>query len=131
MRILKLFVLFKGSRETWYSETGDQELSASHEVYDGVQAFLMFIGYPRSGHTLVRSLLDAHPNMIVANELDVISKWQEWDAADKNKYFLFDQLYLNSVKMATVQHRYSYSVPGQWQGKYKNNILVIISLLLF
>lgn len=90
----------------------------------------MFIGYPRSGHTLVRSLLDAHPNVIIANELDVISKWQLWSTADKNKYFLFNQLYLNSVKMATVQHRYSYSVQGQWQGKYNNNILVIISLFL-
>ncbi len=26
----------------------------------------MFIGYPRSGHSLVGSLLDAHPNIIVA-----------------------------------------------------------------
>ena len=90
----------------------------------------MFIGYPRSGHTLVRSLLDAHPNAIVANELDVISKWQQWNTADKNKYFLFNQLYLNSIKTATVQHRYSYSVSGQWQGKYNRSILVIISFLL-
>jgi len=111
----------KGSRGT---RTNDQEKS-DHDVFDGVQTFLMFIGYPRSGHTLIRSLIDAHPNAIVANELDVISKWQQWSTADKNKYFLFNQLYLNSIKTATIQHRYSYFVSGQWQGKYNNNLLVI------
>ena len=98
----------------------------------------MFIGYPRSGHTLVSSLLDAHPNMIVANEFDVFSKWQQWDPANKNKYFLFNQLYLNSreeaetgYRSATVHHRYNYSVPGQWQGKFNNRILVSFYTILF
>jgi hypothetical protein len=27
-----------------------------------VESFCMFIGYPRSGHTLIGSILDAHPN---------------------------------------------------------------------
>ena len=91
----------------------------------------MFFGYSRSGHTLISSLIDAHPNAIVANEFDVISKWQKWDTADKNKYFLFDQLYLNSkeeaetgCRSATVPHWYNYSVPSQWQGKFKERILV-------
>ena len=32
----------------------------------------MFIGYPRSGHSLIGSLLDVHPNAIVAHELDAL-----------------------------------------------------------
>lgn len=101
----------------------------------------MFIGYPRSGHTLVSSLLDAHPNAIVANEFDVIGKWQQWDTTNKNKYFLFDQLYQNSkqeaeigYRSASVPHRYNYSVPSQWQGTFNRRILVGFvngSLLLF
>ena len=35
----------------------DEQGQSIHEVYDGVQTLLMFIGYPRSGHTLVSSLL--------------------------------------------------------------------------
>ena len=38
------------------------------------KTFLMFIGYPRSGHTLISSLLDAHPNAIVTNEFNVIDE---------------------------------------------------------
>ena len=106
-----------------------------HEVYDGVQTFLMFIGYPRSGHTLVSSLLDAHPHVIIANEFDIIGKWQEWDATHRNKYYLFDELYMNSKKQAdvgyrsaTVKHRYSYHVSRQWQGTYDSSILVSVIL---
>lgn len=120
--------------------TDDQE-TLDRKVYDGVQTFLMFIGYPRSGHTLVSSLLDAHPNAIVANEFDVIGKWQQWDTTNKNKYFLFDQLYQNSkqeaeigYRSASVPHRYNYSVPSQWQGTFNRRILVGFvngSLLLF
>ena len=32
----------------------------------------MFVGYPRSGHSLIGSLLDAHPNMLVAHELSAL-----------------------------------------------------------
>ena len=123
-------LLFKGSLGTRSSESNKQGQSI-HEVYDGVQTLLIFIGYPRSGHTLVSSLLDAHPHVIIANEFDIIGKWQEWDASNRNKYYLFDQLYLNSEKeadvgyrSATVKHRYSYHVPRQWQGTYNGSILV-------
>ena len=34
----------------------------------GLRAFLLFVGYSRSGHTLIGALLDGHPNAIVSNE---------------------------------------------------------------
>ncbi|UUY05677.1 sulfotransferase [Svornostia abyssi] len=36
------------------------------------QAFTAFIGWPRSGHTLVGALLDAHPDAVIAQELDAL-----------------------------------------------------------
>ena len=35
-----------------------------------VERFCFFIGYARSGHTLVASLLDAHRDVVISNELD-------------------------------------------------------------
>jgi hypothetical protein len=35
-----------------------------------VERFCFFAGYARSGHTLVASLLDAHPEVVISNELD-------------------------------------------------------------
>ena len=122
--------MFKGSSAIRHSGSHDQGKSM-HEVYDGVQTLVEFIGFPRSGHTLVSSLLDAHPHVIIANEFDIIGKWQEWQAARRNKYYLFDQLYFNSkeeadvgYRSATGRHKYSYHVPGQWQGTYNGSIMV-------
>ncbi len=33
---------------------------------------VLFAGYPRSGHSLVGALIDAHPNAVAAHELDVL-----------------------------------------------------------
>ena len=34
--------------------------------------FLMFAGYPRSGHTLVASILNAHSNVMISNQLFIL-----------------------------------------------------------
>ena len=39
-------------------------------------AFLLFVGYSRSGHTLVGSLLDGHPNAIIGNEYGALARWE-------------------------------------------------------
>ncbi|XP_031566439.1 uncharacterized protein LOC116301507 [Actinia tenebrosa] len=107
---------------------------ASNKVYDQVKSFVVFIGYPRSGHTLVSSLIDAHPHAIIANEFDIIGRWEKWKPYQRNKYFLFDQLYKNSKMEAEKGYRskktkddspFDYNVPGQWQGKFKDTLKVI------
>jgi len=35
--------------------------------------FLSFMGYPRSGHTLVAAILNANPNVICSNQLNIFS----------------------------------------------------------
>jgi hypothetical protein len=37
-------------------------------------SFLLFFGQPRSGHSIVGSILDAHPQMAVANEYNVLKR---------------------------------------------------------
>jgi hypothetical protein len=38
-----------------------------------VKYFLMFMGYPRSGHTLVASMLNAHPNVVCSNQQFILN----------------------------------------------------------
>ena len=45
---------------------------ASKPLLDDVKTLCLFIGYQRSGHSLVGSLLDAHPRMAIAHELDAL-----------------------------------------------------------
>ena len=108
-------------------------------LYDGVETFVLFIGYPRSSHSLVGALLDAHPEIIIPHEYDVLQKWDQFRSAkarenNLQKYFLFYELHKLSVKQATfgirakspvfMEGSYNYNVPGLWQGGYHNKIKV-------
>ena len=103
----------------------------SREVYDKIRTFVLFIGYPRSGHSLVGSLIDAHPHAVVSHEVDIISEWKNLDPPRRNRYTLFDLLYHDSnleaksgIRSNSTRHAYTYNVPNQWQGKYDKHIMV-------
>lgn len=90
----------------------------SRHLFDDVRYYCMFIGYPRSGHSLTGSLLDAHPNMVIAHELDALkfvharfSGWQLYNLLlDKSREF---------TEGGRKWNGYTYRVPGQWQGKFE------------
>ena len=105
----------------------------------------MFIGYPRSSHSLVAAILDAHPEIIIANEYDVVENWQKYHKSFKEapgnlvKYQLFYNLHELSIRDATFGRRanssllyvrYSYRVPGLWQGGYFKRIKVSWSFMV-
>jgi len=87
------------------------------ELFGGVGTYCMFIGYPRSGHSLVGSLLDAHPHAIVAHELDAL----RFVEAGFGRYQLYQLLLDNSQRFARRGREwtgYAYEVPNQWQGRF-------------
>ena len=51
---------------------GFQPLSQS--VVEGVEKFVLFVGYPRSGHSLIASVMDAHPDIVIAHEYLIFLK---------------------------------------------------------
>lgn len=88
------------------------------ELFEGVEVCCLFVGYPRSGHTLVGSLLDAHPRVVIAHELDLLA----YVHARFGRSALCS-LMLESSRAFTERGRtwtgYSYAVPGQWQGRFE------------
>ena len=102
----------------------------------------MFIGYPRSSHSLVGAILDAHPEIIIPHEFNLLEKWRSYNLpAFKRKnllrYKLYFDLHQTSLKQAIFGIRasrnrtvlggeftYLYNVPDLWQGGYKNRIKV-------
>ena len=91
-------------------------------LFRDVRTYCMFVGYARSGHSIVGALLDAHPEAIVPDEVDVL----QYVAAGFNRDQIFHLLLARSRRQAgkgrTKGGRdgrtYSYSVPGQWQGRF-------------
>ena len=109
------------------------------KLYDGVETFVMFIGYPRSSHSLVGAILDAHPEIIIPHQYDVIKYWNKYRPSNArktkmSKYHLFYALHQLSREQALFGIRsnfpggkmegYSYNVPSLWQGGYQTRIRV-------
>ena len=105
----------------------------------------MFIGYQRSSHSLVGALLDAHPEIIIPHEYDVMAKIGKYQSSEhkQNKYALFYALHHLSMAQARSGIRastnkstptgkitkYTYHVPGLWQGSYQKRIKVTYNLM--
>lgn len=82
------------------------------------RSVVLFVGQGRSGHSLVGALLDAHPDCLIAHELNVCSLI----AAGFNKNQIYYLIWENSRHFAKVGRawgKYSYTVPGAHQGQFR------------
>ncbi|MGM0613277.1 MAG: sulfotransferase family protein [Bacteroidota bacterium] len=84
---------------------------------DAPQNFVLFLGYPRSGHTLLGSMLNAHPDVLIAHEYHALQKQRKHKTAAS----LYSHLFAQNKWFSSRGFRwtgYSYSIPTGWQ----NNI---------
>ena len=97
----------------------------SVEDISDVEKLVFFVGYPRSGHSIVGSMLDAHPNMIVAHEFNLFHQLRH-KSHTHSKEALFNLLYTNSYNNALNGWRsgrkerkgYTLEVRGGLQGRF-------------
>jgi UDP:flavonoid glycosyltransferase YjiC (YdhE family) len=83
-----------------------------------LETFCLFIGYPRSSGTLFGALLDAHPDAVIANELDVL----QYVDTPMTREQLLSRLVNRAVEFAAEgckKDSYTYQVANQWQGRYR------------
>jgi len=89
------------------------------DVLGSIERTCLFLGHPRSGHSIVGALLDAHPSMVIAHELDFLRFVDAgWTAPE-----LYWACLENSRRSASTGRKwgpYEYSVPGQWQGRWQD-----------
>jgi hypothetical protein len=93
-------------------------VSVPRDVYSDLKFFCLFIGYPRSGHSLIGSLLDAHPDIVISHEANVVAMVKEGNKDTE----VFRTILENSRRYAVAGRQesgYSYAVPGQWQGRFR------------
>lgn len=86
-------------------------------LLDEVKTLCLFIGYPRSGHSLVGSLLDAHPQMAIAHELDALYYLKHGFRPREILYLMLELSRLHG-EIGRRWGEYIYDVPGQWQGRH-------------
>lgn len=93
-------------------------LKIDEKFFNNLESIILFIGYSRSGHSLVGSLLDAHPEILVSHELHVVKHLM----SGKSKDDILRSMAINSAlfnKNGREYTGYDYSIKGQFQGKVK------------
>ena len=92
-------------------------------LFDGVQTFVFFIGHNKSGTSMIGSLLDAHPDAVVSDEVGAIHYLSKGFNRNQVFHLLIRGSRRELMKGRVTARRltpYSYLVPGQWQGRYRN-----------
>lgn len=97
-------------------------------MFHNIHTYCMFIGHARSGHSIIGALLDAHPDIILADEVDAL----QYISAGFNRNQIYHLILARSLKQLkkgrTKRGRsgatYSYLVADQWQGRF-NTLQVI------
>ena len=99
-------------------------------IIDRVKTFVFFLGYPHSGHSIVGSLMDSHPQIVISHELDLFAKLSNGVIAP-NKTAIFDAIWKNTVETiingirAENAKGYNLTVGNSYEGKYVDHIDVI------
>ena len=87
--------------------------------FEGLESFVLFIGCSRSGHSIVGSLLDAHPNALIAHEVGILL----YVRAGFSRAQICALLNRNTVEFTRAGREskgYNFQVPNQWQGRGSN-----------
>lgn len=98
----------------------------SQDDITGVEKFVFFVGYPRSGSSIIGSLMDAHPNMIVAHQCNIFSRWRWMHLNNRQRLYtiLYNNSYINAYtsrgwrSSKRNKKGYTLEVGGGWQGKF-------------
>ena len=111
-RILKVYL------ESLYVSTRQRE------TFEDVRSYCMFVGYPRSGHSLLGSIIDAHPHAICSHELDALRLVE----AGFSRRQIYSLILKNSADFArhgrAWRFGYKYEIPGQWNGRFDKLFLI-------
>lgn len=86
--------------------------------FETIERFCLFIGCGRSGHSLVGSLIDAHPDMVMSDALKIL-RFIKQGFSTQQIYSLILEESQNHARKGRKVSGYSYAVPNQWQGRFR------------
>jgi len=120
-----------GPKQAVPHEVPSKELP--ERVINGVKSLLIFVGHAQSGHSIVGSILDSHPHIVIAHELNLFQKMG--DNPHWSKQDIFNALWKQSVNSSLLglrteskraRHKgYTLAIHGLYQGTYDSYIDVI------
>ena len=90
---------------------------------DKIKTFVLFAGHPRSGSTLIAAILEAHPNVMMGNEVSILDNKRTKRVQTKKQ--VLDRIAMNVAQSAHTKWRWGgQSMHIEGQGYY-DDILVV------
>ena len=114
--------LDRARRKAWAARAARRE-----QPFGAVRVFCCFVGHNKSGTSMVGALLDAHPRMVVSDEVDALSYVDAGFRRDELFHLLLRGTRTEARKGRVTARRlepYSYLVPGQSQGSAEQPLVV-------
>jgi len=87
-------------------------------LFDRVERFCLFAGYPRSGHSIVGALLNAHKDAVISHELIVPRLFLR--GCSRNDIYSQIIARANWFNRHGNTSNYRLDVPGQYQGRFES-----------
>lgn len=84
-----------------------------------IHTYCLFIGYQRSGHSLIGALIDAHPNAAMGMEVDTLHLVKSGYGRNQIFYCLVRNSEIFTKRLGNIWTNYTYRIPGQFQGTYR------------
>jgi hypothetical protein len=83
-----------------------------------LRAFCLFVGYPRSGSTLLASMLNAHPDVLLGHELDALG-FVRWGAGKNQLLHAIRSSADSFTHSGRRWEGYDYSIGGPYENAYR------------
>ena len=107
------------SKAEWALLFASSALSARRNPdLSDLDRFCFFIGYSRSGHTLIGTTLNAHPEVVISHELDAL-RYVRHGFRRSQLFSLILQRDQHFGTMGRTWSGYKYDIPDQFQGRFE------------
>lgn len=91
-------------------------------TFQNLETVCLFVGHVKSGGTLLGAILDAHPDAVMADEVDVVDLLARGYQRDELLHVLARNARREAMKGRVTARRiapYSVAIPHQWQGRHR------------
>ena len=102
---------------TWWKSIGTGQLT------DDLTAYCLFIGCPRSGHSLVGALLDGHPDIRMSHELDSL-RYLYAGFVRRQLYYMILQKSAAYADPGIRRGGYVNALPAEWLGRHRRLLVI-------
>ncbi len=115
----KLYWTYRNTQRTLSLYLRSLPLMRAHrDTFRDLEQFVLFLGYPMSGHTQVGNILDGHREMSIAHELNVLQLHRNHFSRQQILTLLMDSSF-RFTREGKIWGDYSYAMDGQYQGRYE------------